>query len=89
MEVTDDFMDPYWDAARRHVRWVIVENAGAQATFCKCKTEVVSIPKDKGSRNYLCVLYAQMHNPEAERSIREYGPDRTDKYIASLGGTSC
>ncbi len=89
MAAGDDFMHARWNEARINIKWVIVADAGARSTFCNCKSGGTSLPKEPGSLQFKCVLYAQLHNRHAYDTIVEYGSERTDRYIASLGGAPC
>ena len=77
----DDFMDAQWNAGRSNISWVF-ENGGAKSTFCSCMGQSASRAR------YPCILHAQKHNPNAQATITAYGPDRTERYVDSLGNAS-
>ena len=82
---SDDFLAPQWSEARQNVYYVLT-NPGAQHNLTICLQGQTSLPKSNDPHatvKFECVLYAQYEGQgHAADTIRAYGPERTERYIA-------
>jgi hypothetical protein len=71
---SDDWSDPKWNTARLNINWVFNDQNARrvyEANLSKGKFEAL--------------LDAQMHSKGAYESISQYGPERTEHYLKSIG----
>jgi hypothetical protein len=70
----DDWMDQKWEVARINIKWVFAD-AGAHSKYIR----------NLGSGKFDALLAAQAGNKGAYESISSYGPERTERFLKSIG----
>jgi hypothetical protein len=70
----NDWNEPQWATARGNIHWVF-EDQGAHQNYMA----------HLGSGKFNALLTAQSHNKGSYQSISDFGPERTDLYLKSIG----